>query len=308
MNIIDLHCDTLSAITVNRKELFSNSGHFDLVRGLESGIKIQFMAIFAGPQESTAALAEVCRQIEYYENQVHANQEFIYKLLSRQDLDANWTGKGIGGILHLEGAEALGKDKDILEFLFESGLRSMGLTWNNSNLLSGGIGAGKDAGGLSRWGREVVQEMDKMGIILDGAHISERGYFDLLEVYNKPLLVTHANSRTLCPHPRNLSDKQLLALKENGGIIGITQVSDFVKEPGASLEDLLDHIVYIADLIGVKHLALGSDFDGAEDIVMPGVEGYIIWPELLTGRGFTPDEIDMILYRNALKIVSGILR
>jgi membrane dipeptidase len=308
MHLIDLHCDTLSAILDKQQGLFRNTCHFDLERALAGGLKVQFMAIFVEPQAPTAALEKVCRQMEYYQEQLQLNQGQVYGIKSMEDLQKHWAENKIGTLLHLEGAEAIGQDLQVLHFLYEAGLRSIGLTWNPGNLLSGGIGDGPEAAGLTPWGRVVVREIENLGIILDAAHISVAGFFDLLDIYHKPLVVTHANSRALCDHRRNLSDQQLLALKENGGIIGITQVNDFVNKDHPSLTDLLDHISYIAELIGVKHLALGSDFDGADDIVMSGIEEYSTWPQLLKGRGFSNQEISMILYENALTIMKKILK
>ncbi len=307
MKIIDLHCDTISAIYARRQRLLRNTGHFDLERAVKSGVKIQFFALFVGPNESSIALEKVQRLVELYQNEIENNKNLLYALGSTEDLYSQLENDTIGSILHLEGAEALGKDLDILYSLYESGLRSIGLTWNNGNLLAQGIGEGPEADGLTSWGREVVREMERMGIILDGAHISVKGFFDLLEVYDKPLVVTHANSRALCPHPRNLTDQQLLALGDNGGIVGVTQVSDFVKDNKPSIDDLIDHIVYISDLIGVEHVALGSDFDGADDVVMSGIEEYAGWPELLKRKGFSKAEVKKILYENALRIIEQVL-
>ncbi len=307
MKVIDLHCDTLSAIYNRRQRLLRNTGHFDLERAVKSGVKIQFLALFVGPHESSIALDKVKKQIELYQHEIESNKNLLYALRSIEDLYSESENDTIGGILHLEGAEALGKDFGVMHSLYESGLRSIGLTWNNGNLLAQGIGEGPEAAGLTAWGREVVREMERMGIILDGAHISVKGFFDLLEVYNKPLAVTHANSRALCPHPRNLTDQQLLALGENGGIVGVTQVSDFVKDNKPAIDDLIDHIAYIADLIGVQHVALGSDFDGADDVVMSGVEEYAAWPELLKRKGFNAAEVKMILYENALRVIEQVL-
>ncbi len=307
MKIIDLHCDTISALYTRREALLRNTGHFDLERAMKSGIKIQFLALFVGPVESSIALEKVKEQISFYHDELERNKDILYSITTTDQLYPQPENNAIGSILHLEGAEALGQDMGVLYSLYESGLRSMGLTWNNGNLLAQGIGEGPEASGLTSWGREVVREMEKRGIILDGAHISVKGFFDLLEVYNKPLLVTHANARALCKHPRNLTDQQLTALGENGGIVGVNQVSDFVKDHNPVIDDLIDHIVYIADLIGVEHVALGSDFDGADDIVMSGIEEYKFWPQLLNKRGFNAKEINMILYENALRIITQVL-
>jgi len=214
----------------------------------------------------------------------------------------------MAGILHLEGAEAIGNDSEILSLLYRLGLRSLGLTWNNRNLLADGVGEEPGAGGISSKGKEIIYLMEKLGIMLDLSHISVKSYYDALKLYSKPVLVTHANARVLCNHRRNLDDSQLKALAENDGVIGINQVPDFIKEDGKpESNDLLDHIVYISDLIGVEHISLGADFDGADVLLMQGVEEYSRWAQLLACRGFTPAETNMILYENALRVIKAVL-
>jgi len=319
MKIIDLHCDTISEICAREQRLLSNDGHFDLERARESGLIIQFFALFTKPDESSIAMGKVQEQIRKYQYELETNKQMLYPIKCQDDLKKGMQSNKIGSILHLEGAEAIGKDIEVLYSLFQAGLRSMGLTWNKKNFLADGIGEGPNAGGLTSLGREVVREMEKMGMILDAAHISVAGFFDILEIYDKPLLVTHANTKALCNHPRNLSREQLLALADNGGIIGVTQVDDFVRKTKIEqvtyannykpdTDELIDHIVYIADLIGVKHVALGSDFDGADDIVMAGIEDYDKWPGLLRKRGFSEREIQMILSENALRVIKRILQ
>jgi membrane dipeptidase len=149
--------------------------------------------------------------------------------------------------------------------------------------------------------------MGETGMMLDLSHISKKSYYDALELYTSPVLVTHANARALCPHWRNLDDNQLRALAEHGGVVGITQVADFVKEGQANLDDLVDHIAYIADLIGVEHVGLGSDFDGADNMVIANVEGYAALPDLLLKRGFADREAKLICSGNALGVVNNVL-
>lgn len=121
-------------------------------------------------------------------------------------------------------------------------------------------------------------------------------------------MVTHANAYKICPHDRNLKDTQLKALAQNQGIIGITQVSDFVRPEHASIDDILEHIAYIAELIGIEYIALGSDFDGADNIVMSGVEGYLNWEALLKEKGFNNREIKAILRENAMRVLKSVLK
>ncbi len=308
MNIVDLHCDTISHLYKTGAALQSNSSQYDIQRARAAGIGLQFFAMFTRPAESNTCLREIIKQLDLFWIEMKENRSHLQPVLSRNDLSALQDLNKIGSLLHLEGAECLGGDLEILRVLHRSGLRSMGLTWNDRNLLADGGGEGASAGGLSRMGRETLKEMDQLGIILDLAHISVPSYYQALETYPRPVLVTHANARSLCPHWRNLDDAQLKALAQKGGVVGITQVSDFVREDGnATIGDLLDHIAYIADLIGVEYVGLGSDFDGADDMVLRDVGQYAKMPYLLADKGFLPHEIEMILGGNAIRVITAVL-
>lgn len=308
MKIIDLHCDTISAIQKSGESLWRNHCHFDIERARQSGIGLQFFALFTMPTGMNEALRQILKQVQKYRSEMSQYQEFLQPVLSCEDINLADENDKIGCVMHLEGADALGPDVEMLYLLEQLGLRSLGLTWNNRNLLADGVGEEPTAGGISKKGREIVRLMDNLGIILDLSHSSICSFYDALELYSKPILVTHANARALCNHPRNLNDNQLKALADNGGVIGINQVPDFIKEDAHPvMDDLLDHLVYIAELIGVEHLALGSDFDGDDVLLMPGVEEYTRWPDLLSGRGFTRNEIAMILRENALRVIKAVL-
>lgn len=308
MRIVDLHCDTISSIQRSGQSLYDNSCHFDIKRAQKAGIGLQFFALFTMPQGRNESLRQILKQVEKYHHELELYQDYLQPVYTYEDIiTADSTGK-MACVLHLEGAEALGNDSEILGLLYRLGLRSIGLTWNNRNLLADGVGEEPGAGGISNKGKDIIYLMEELGIMLDLSHISIKSYYDALQLYRKPVLVTHANARALCNHRRNLDDNQLKALAENGGVIGVNQIPEFIKEDGKlELNDLLDHVAYISDLIGVKHVALGSDFDGDDVLLMRGVEEYWQWPQILAGRGFTPAEINMILSENALRVIKTIL-
>ncbi|MEN6461997.1 MAG: dipeptidase [Syntrophomonas sp.] len=307
MKLVDLHCDTVSAIFEKQESLFSNSGQYDIERALQANLGWQFFALFTMPDDCNTVLRNVLKQVDKFHSEVELNTQHLYHLKRYEDINKYENHNKIGCLLHLEGGEAIGNDLEMVSLLYRLGLRSMGLTWNHRNLLADGVAEGSSAGGLSVKGKRVVDEMNRLGIILDLAHISETCFFDALEYYDKPVLVSHANTRMLCDHRRNLTNDQLHALADHKGVIGVTQVSDFVKENGATLDDLINHIAYIAELIGVEHVALGSDFDGADSMVIADVKGYEVLPGCLRKRGFNPDEIEMILKDNALRVMKQVL-
>ena len=286
LQIVDLHCDTISEITASNEALLNNGRHFDLLRAKEAGISLQVFALFSSSREADSSLREILIQIDKFYQELEQNSSHVFQILGSNELQRVAQTDKIACLLHLEGAEAVGNDLAVFRQLCRMGLRSIGLTWNYSNQLAGGIAEGGNAGGLTCQGKRILKEMEQNGILLDLSHISEEAFFEALECYNKPTMVTHANARAVCNHPRNLSDKQLKLLAENGGIIGLNQVAHFKKRK-ATLEDFLNHAVYISDLIGVKHLALGSDFDGTDSLVLPGSKLMLHWNKAYI-TGFPP--------------------
>lgn len=307
MKIIDLHCDTISNLQQNVASLAQNEGQYDLKRARQADIGLQFFALFTRPVEANQALRPILKQLNKFYDEVAANSNQVQIIFNYEDIIAANKHDKMGAILHLEGAECLGYDLDIFYLLYRAGLRSIGPTWNDRNQFADGVGE-RDAGGkLSILGRNLLTEMDHLGVVLDLAHMSKGSFYDALDYYNKPVLVTHANAWSVCHHPRNLDDEQLKALAQHKGLIGITQVADFVSFERADPDAMLDHMVYIADLIGVNHLALGSDFDGADNMVLNEVSKYQCLSELMQKRGFNADEIDKILSQNALLTLQQII-
>ena len=307
MKIVDLHCDTISFLKDTGGSLLHNQGQYDLERAQTAGMYLQFFAMFTRPAEPNIALRQIIMQVETFHRQMEEHSQLIYNLKSYQDLYEPDRQNKLAAVLHLEGAECLGNDLEVLNYLYRAGLRSIGLTWNYRNQFADGVSEGEAGGGLSKIGRKLVSEMERSGILLDLSHISIKSFYDALSYYNKPVLVSHSNAYSRCKSRRNLNDDQLRALKEHGGVAGITQVADFVHEDNPGIETMLDHMVYIAELIGVEYLALGSDFDGADNMVIKDVSGYCFLPEIMQKRGFTGQEIEMILHQNALSVLEQVL-
>ncbi|MGE5423136.1 MAG: dipeptidase [Ignavibacteriales bacterium] len=306
MLIADLHCDTISSIFKSGEPLLNNSGHFDLERGIRAGIVLQVFALFVSPAEGNNMFRQILKQVDCFHEQIAANPDMAYMVCCSDDLMQADHADKIGCLLHLEGADALGGEIEMLRLLHRLGLRSLGLTWNHRNLLADGVMEGDPGTGLSNLGRKMVKEIDLLGMVLDLAHAAPQSFYDAMEIYSKPVMISHANSRSIWDHQRNLSDDQLKALAQNDGIIGLTLVSDFVARMPASIDDFLDHLVYISELIGVRHVALGSDFDGASNLVMPGIQAYYEWESLLSKRGFLSGEQEMVLGGNAARFFKTI--
>lgn len=307
MRIIDLHCDTISRLLETGESLYQNNGHFDLKRAQKAGLVMQFFSLFLYPNEQGAALKGVLQQIDRFYEETEQHAAMVYPLLSVDDYQPD--DHRIAALLHLEGGECLGTEQEYLRIMYRLGLRSVGLTWNNRNLLADGVKEGNNDGGLSQAGRKMVREIRKLGMLLDLSHMAPNGFYQAIDEYQGPVLVTHANARSICDHPRNLDDSQLKRLAESGGVIGLNQVSDFVRiDNKPYLEDFINHIVYVCSLIGVEHVALGSDFDGADHVVLPGVDAYAQLENNLLQKGFNRQEMEMIFSNNAERVIRQIVR
>ena len=209
--------------------------------------------------------------------------------------------------LSVEGGEVIDNLLKI-EQLKQLGVASLTLTWNYKNLIADGV-LENNPQGLTTFGRKVVRELNEKKILIDAAHLAEPGFWDLIDLSEKPFIVSHANCRSLCDHPRNLSDRQIKALAAKGGVIGISFVPDFISAEFPTLEKLVAHFIHVAEIAGVNVLAIGSDFDGMEKRV-GGLEDctkYQNLKEALLRAGFLPGEVEKIFYRNIDRVLKEVL-
>jgi membrane dipeptidase len=218
--------------------------------------------------------------------------------------------------IHFEGAEPIDPALDSLDAYYAAGLRSLGLVWSRSNLFGHGVPFGfpgsPDSGpGLTDVGTALVRACNELGVMLDVSHLNEKGFWDLASISNRPLVATHCGAHALCPSPRNLTDRQLDAIRDSDGIVGINFHVGFLNPCGneatsenTSLTAIADHLDYIAERIGIDRVALGSDFDGAR---MPGdLESAGGLPRLmaeLKRRGYDDDALARIGYGNWLRVM-----
>jgi membrane dipeptidase len=219
-------------------------------------------------------------------------------------------------VLHLEGAEAIDADLESLELWYGAGLRSLGPVWSRANAFGWGVPfispSSPDVGpGLTAPGRALVTRCAELGILVDVSHLNEAGFWDVTRLEAGPIVASHSAAHTLCPTSRNLSDAQLDAIGESGGIVGIVFAtpflrSDFADDPDTPLELIAEHARYVADRIGVEHVALGSDFDGAT--IPRSVGDAAGMPRVLAAlaaEGFTAPEIDAIAWGNWRRVLAA---
>ncbi len=203
-----------------------------------------------------------------------------------------------------------------LETFHAAGMRSLGIVWSRSNIFAHGVPFqyphSPDTGpGLTDVGKELVDGCNELGIMIDLSHLNEKGFWDVAERSTAPLVATHSNAHALCPSTRNLTDKQLDAIADSDGIVGLNFNCAFLRPDGARdsntpLAILADHLDYLVDKLGIERVALGSDFDGAQ---MPNdLSDYSKLPNLvavLRNRGYDDDALRKIGYRNWLRVLEA---
>jgi membrane dipeptidase len=225
----------------------------------------------------------------------------------------------VTAIMHLEGADPLAPDLSDLERWYDRGLRSIGLVWSRPNAFAEGVPfrfpASPDTGpGLTADGRRLVQACSLLGILVDLSHLNEAGFWDVARLSNAPLVATHSNAHALCASTRNLLDAQLDAIARSGGVVGVNFAVSFLREdgrqdPATPLAEIVRHVDYMVDRMGVDHVAFGSDFEGA--VVPEELGGAAGLPRLvaaLRGRGYDDDAVAKITHGNWLRVLDATWR
>ena len=230
--------------------------------------------------------------------EVSDNEDLFLLVKNREDFEKINNSNKIGFLLALEGAGAIGSDFSRLRNFYRLGLRLITLTHNEQNSFADGLGV-ESPKGLTDLGKELIHEMDKMGIILDLSHTSEPTFWEAINYSKNPVITSHSNAKTICNNVRNLSDDQINAIGNKNGVIGINFVGQFIdNDPkNASIDRLIDHVDYIVDLIGIDHIGLGPDF--LDYVIEDKVELYD------TSSKKTQDEPVEMIYPKGLETVSG---
>jgi membrane dipeptidase len=303
MYIIDFHCDALLKLWESKGALrFSNALELETnkTRLQQGKVKVQCFAIFIDPSiHSDHKFQCALEQIDYFYQEVLGNNPEMKHIKNWGDFDQLKSGE-IGAMLTLEGADAIGNDLTRLRILYQLGVRSVGLTWNNANLAADGAGEPR-GGGLTLFGKEIVRLNNQFQVLTDVSHLSERAFWDVIDLADYPI-ASHSNSRALCDHPRNLYDAQAKAMFEKGGMIHVVYCPPFIKKNGqASVADLVNHIDHFCGLGGKKQIGLGSDFDGISTYVK-GLEDASKSQNLINEllKYFKEEEVKGFAYKNFL--------
>ncbi|GAB3056461.1 dipeptidase [Virgibacillus ainsalahensis] len=323
--VVDSHLDTLMKVVDEQTGLpqtdIGGDTDFeaDLPKLHSGGLNVPFFAAYTpGYHDNNArSISETLASIHalYWIEENNAGQLEITSTLKEIN-QAISEGK-IVAVPTIEGAYSLEKHNatELLQQYKDLGVTTIGFTWNYSNALGEGAdrvygdpASTPSDGGLTELGEKVAREMNRLGMMIDVSHLAESTFWDVLEVTEAPIIATHSGVDALNNHPRNLTDEQLIALAENGGVIGIVFYPEFLSNDGqADISDVVDHIDYAVDLIGIDHVALGSDFDGATlPNDMQHASDLDKITEELMERGYSSRDIKKILGRNTLRVLGNV--
>ncbi|RXJ04061.1 membrane dipeptidase [Anaerobacillus alkaliphilus] len=305
MKIIDTHCDALLKLWEDKNRSYTDSPEIEtnFQRLQQGGVKGQLYAIFIDPDSPFDQKYQLAlEQIDLFHSEVVGKHQQIKKIVNWADFDLLEEGE-IGAVLTLEGADAFGNDLNKLMHFYDLGVKSLGLTWNNANLVADGVGESRGAG-LTDFGKEVVRLNNERKVLTDVSHLSVKGFWDVMELADYPI-ATHSNSITLCNHRRNLSDEQAKAMFENHGLVGIVFNPPFLTETGtASITDIIRHIEHFCSLGGETQICLGSDFDGISQFV-EGLEDASKYQQLTNEllKHYSEDQVAGFAHQNFLRFI-----
>ncbi len=311
MFCVDMHCDSVSAACPKGRSLAvpSQLGHADLPRLRQAGIKIQFFALFPGRFSYPGlSLFEVLKQLDFA-GECFAADRNVCLIRTRRELEQCLVSDQLGALLTVEGGEALEGEIRMLHILQQLGVRGLGLTWNNRNCLADGVGESGTGGGLTRLGRQAIRELNRLGMLVDVSHLSETGFWEVLDLSQGPVIASHSNCSSVWEHKRNLTDPQIRGIAQMQGVIGVNLVPNFVGRAGAGVRSVIDHIDHICELVGEDYAGFGCDFDGTEKLVT-GIEDVSGWPALveeMRARGYNEESVAKICGHNCLRVLKSVL-
>lgn len=304
--VFDLHCDTANELIglggADCSELRDNKVHIDLKRAGELGGYTQCFACFTTYSKTVDPVVVFEKKLAALMREFDRNCDVIRQAYSAADIEKNTNAGLMSAILTIEGPAGFGFDPALLEDLYKVGFRMSTLGWNEKNPLTGSHVTG---GGLTDLGRVYVEEAQRLGMVVDVSHISDEGFWDIMDITNAPIVASHSNSRKVWGASRNLTDEMFLEICKTGGATGINLFADFLGDT-PSIDTVCDHIFHFLELDpGGKHIALGGDLDGCERLPLEfsGIQDYSLISKRLIERGLDQSVVTDIFWNNAMRVI-----
>ena len=312
MRLIDLHCDTIMKLMEDRDrlELRKNDFSVDIEKLRKGNSLAQFFALYIDLENDGDPLERCLAMADKFYLELEKNRNDMALALNYDDIIKNDREGKISALLTIEEGAALKGQLHNLRIFHKLGIRLITLTWNFPNEIGyPNYGGEHESKGLTDFGQEVVSEMNRLGMLIDVSHLSDGGFYDVARLSSKPFVASHSNARVAKNHPRNLTDDMIRVLAEKGGVTGINFAGSFLGvDKRSRVSDMVRHIQHIKNVGGIDVLALGSDYDG----ITPNLEmeNYGEVEKLISAlkkSSFSEDEIEKILFKNALRVIKEVL-
>lgn len=326
MQFADMHCDTIGRIYGAQKEgktvsLRRNTYHLDLEKMKKANYLLQHFALFLSLEETEDAVKEGLDMLRCYKEQLAENSDLILPARNLQDILDNQKNGKMSAILTLEEGDITGGRPDALPKYAEEGVRMITLTWNHKNSLGSpnlthdaqgnALISARCSEGLTENGIDFIQEMERLGILIDVSHLSDGGFWDVIHYTKKPFVASHSNAAALCPFCRNMTDDMIRALAERGGVMGLNFCGDFLTFPSpenpepdySRISAMVEHIRHIVHVGGMEVIGLGTDFDGiGSRLEIPDASYMPLLADALEKAGFSQNALEHIFYKNVLRM------
>lgn len=293
----DAHCDFLYGMQNYGYDIDNPKGKqtINLADMTKGHVKLQFFAAWIDMMLKQNPLSQCMNMIDAYYRMIEANS-----ILVPFNQSFNVDGDKIGVVLTIEGGEAIEGSIENLRMLYKLGVRAMTLTWNDVNSLAYPA-VKKSKRGLSTLGKEVVAEMNRIGMAVDLAHLGDAGIDDVLSITTQPVFASHTNARSIHNHPRCIQDAHIKAIADMGGVIGVNfYYKQLTDAKTCSIKDVLKHIEHVIKIGGIDSCALGSDFDGMDKCPcdLQNSSGFPLIAQGLLEIGLSEDEVHKVMYGN----------
>lgn len=322
---IDMHCDTLACAYLGREESIYKlpKQMLDMERLKQGGALAQFFAVFMLPESMKKDLGEAFPEdmnyikslLEIFRKSMKEYPEIIRSASSLEEYETNKKNGRISGILSVEDGRAVEGKPENIRWLYEEGVRMMAILWNYENCF--GYPNSKDAEIMQRrltpFGKEAVGLMNDLGMIIDVSHLNDGGFWDVVQLTQKPFVASHSNCRAISPHQRNLTDEQIKALANKGGVMGLNFCGPFLNEDAAGRESrisqMLKHLKHMVNVGGSDIAAIGTDFDGTfgEFDIQECSQMQLLF-ETMEREHFSAELIEKIAYKNVERVLRDTLK
>ncbi|MBO4634660.1 MAG: dipeptidase [Bacteroidales bacterium] len=314
--LFDSHVDTPTELVRHSINLgIDNPGaHVDFPKMKRAGVGGAFFALYTAaelPADTATRLALEMLSATY--DSVEANADYAALAFSPEEAAENLKKGLISVFMGMENAAPIQESLSLLRTFYRLGVSYMTLTHNGDNAVADSAAEGKRWNGLSPFGREVVAEMNALGMMIDLSHASDKTFWDCIELSHAPIVATHSCCRALCSHRRNLTDEMLRAIGEKDGYVGINFYPAFLSDQWESklpgVQEIVNHIDHAVELAGLEHVGIGTDYDGIE-VTPEGMENIsktvLVWEEMKR-RGYTEKEVELISGQNLLNVFQRVI-